>query len=102
MLISRLLLSATSLTCAAFTVPNSNHLRHDENELSDRDISIDDAENGIDLYTPSPKKDKHRQRLDTENSVDSDGGGEISGSLSRIEQFINEHTPKSEDKKEIV
>ncbi|KAL7536175.1 hypothetical protein ACHAWF_005393 [Thalassiosira exigua] len=66
-------------------------------------FSIDEGENGMELATPSPPKHRHRRRLDTGGSVDSDGG-EIGGSLRRIEQFINEHTPRpdSDDEKELV
>ncbi|KAL9189927.1 hypothetical protein ACHAXT_009602 [Thalassiosira profunda] len=53
----------------------------------------------VELSTPSP-----RRRLDTGGSVDSDTDhGGVGGSLARIEQFLNEHTPKQgDDEKEIV
>ena len=53
----------------------------------------------VELSTPSP-----RRRLDTGGSVDSDtDNGGVGGSLARIEQFLNEHTPKQgDDEKEIV
>mmetsp|Transcript_28015 Transcript_28015/g.59748 ORF Transcript_28015/g.59748 Transcript_28015/m.59748 type:complete len:81 (+) Transcript_28015:525-767(+) len=73
--------------------------RHSEKSMDD--FSIDDAEYVMELKTPSPSKSKSRRRLDTGDSVDSDRG-EVTGSLERIEKFINELSPKSDDKKEIV
>jgi len=53
------------------------------------------------LSTPSPVGSQQRKRLDTGGSMDSDGGA-VTGSLARIEQFINEHSPKPDDENKIV
>ena len=58
-----------------------------------------DGENIMGLSTPPPSSP--RRRFDTEDSVDSNGG-EVIGSLDRIERFIIEHSPKHGGTKEIV
>lgn len=65
-----------------------NNIRSDP---LDGEFSIDDGENIMGLSTPPPSSP--RRRFDTEDSVDSNGG-EVIGSLDRIERFINEHSPK--------
>ncbi|KAL7539858.1 hypothetical protein ACHAXR_009673 [Thalassiosira sp. AJA248-18] len=65
-------------------------------EPLDPNFSNDEAEYVMELATA---KSRPRPRLDTSSSVDSDGG-EIGGSLARIEQFIN--SVSSEDQKEVV
>jgi len=67
----------------------------------DQDFNIDNGEYVMELSTPLPAKNKPRRRLDTEGSVDSDGG-EMVGSLARIEKFINDHSPKPDDRNELV
>jgi len=63
-----------------------------------------DAEHVTELVTLSPAKNEHRQRVGTEDSVESDG--EIGGNLARIEQFITSLTPpltkRTDDNNEIV
>merc|ERR1711935_458768 len=50
-----------------------------------------DAEHVTEVVTLSTAKNEHRQRVGTEDSVESDG--EIGGNLARIEQFITSLTP---------
>mmetsp|Transcript_34113 Transcript_34113/g.72662 ORF Transcript_34113/g.72662 Transcript_34113/m.72662 type:complete len:621 (-) Transcript_34113:163-2025(-) len=74
----------------------------DASDHLDRDFSIDSGEYVMELSTPPPIKNEQRRRLDTGGSVDSDGG-EMDGSLARIEKFINDHSPKPDnDQNELV
>lgn len=63
----------------------------DASDDLDRDFGVDDGE--CVLKTPPRSKDRPRLRLDTGESVDSDGD-ELVGSLTRIERFITEHSPR--------
>jgi len=83
--------------------PRVTSMESGESEELDQstESSFDNAEYVMELKTPSPLAGRHRQRLDTGGSVDSDGG-EVIGSLERIEKFILELTPKSDGKREIV
>lgn len=86
-------LSRTNMQSDLDPMPSAESM--DGSDRLDQDTSIDEAEYVMELATS-------RRRLDTGESVDSEG--EIGGSMARIEQFINEHNtpPKTNAKKEIV
>ena len=95
-------LDISSPSPSSTDMDESDHL---ELAVSTSDDGGDDNFRRIDgpLSTPEHNQPPTRRRLDTGGSIDSDGD-EIDQSLTRIEQFIEGHTPKQQslDKNEVV